>query len=71
MSKGHLGALGWKTSSIPKRVARKQLKELEEEKRVLIRKHNDVLNHLDWKINLQKEHISLPYKKHPWEITRR
>jgi len=50
-------------SSLPRRGLKTQLKEQEEEKRVLSRKHKTELDDINWRIWLTKDHLSLPYKK--------
>ena len=63
MKKGWLSNLGWKTTSISKRESRNQLRELQEERNVLVRKHREKIDHLNWRIALTEEHLSLPYKR--------
>lgn len=47
----------------PRRELRRELKIQDEEKRVMIRRHEAELGHLNWQIWLTKDHLSLPYKK--------
>ncbi len=63
MRGGWLASLGHTTTSIPKRAAKQRLKEVEEEKRVLTRKYKNKIEHLNWIIALEKEHLLLPYKR--------
>ena len=66
MKGGWLALLGHKTTSIPKKESRNRLRELQEEKNVLVRKYREKIDHLNWVIALTKEHLSLPYRKHKW-----
>ena len=50
-------------SLIPKRTLKTQLKEQEEERRVMLREHKRKLDYLDWQIWLTKDNLSLRYKK--------
>jgi len=54
-------------TTIPKKTLKRQLINQEEEKRVMIRRHEGELTFINWQIWLTKDHLSLPYKKHSWK----